>query len=137
MIDLIKPEPKSIRVSENRQVSADDDLMAAEIKNLQWLISAPKFTQIVIGQDGFPATMIVPDPRAFAVHKLWLSNQTDRDTIKKKRDRSQALAVFKLILQYMPEFEIKKNDLHMFPEGIVANTIKVLNNSDLPPGYEA
>ena len=85
-----------------------DDLMAAEIKNLQWLISAPKFAQIVIGQDGFPATMIVPDPRAFAVHKLWLSNQTDRDTIKKKRDRSQALAVFKLILQYMPEFEIKK-----------------------------
>ena len=109
MVDLIKPEPRSVLVSENRQVGVGDDLMAAEIKNLQWLISAPKFTQIVIGQDGFPATMIVPDPRAFAVHKLWLSNQTDRDTIKKKRDRSQALAVFKLILQYMPEFEIKKS----------------------------
>jgi len=137
MVDLIKPEPRSVRVSENRQVGVGDDLMAAEIKNLQWLISAPKFAQIVIGQDGFPATMIVPDPRAFAVHKLWLSNQTDRDTIKKKRDRSQALAVFKLILQYMPEFEIKKEDLRMFPEAIVADTIEALNNSDLPPGYEA
>ena len=137
MVDLIKPEPRSVLVSENRQVGVGDDLMAAEIKNLQWLISAPKFAQIVIGQDGFPATMIVPDPRAFAVHKLWLSNQTDRDTIKKKRDRSQALAVFKLILQYMPEFEIKKEDLRMFPEAIVADTIEALNNSDLPPGYEA
>jgi len=136
MVDLIKPEPKSVLIAERRQVGSDDDLMAAEIKNLQWLISAPKFDQIVIGEDGFPAAMVVPDPRAFAIHKLWLSNQMDRDAVKKKRDRSQALAVCKLILQFMPEFEIKKEDLRMFPESIIADAIKVLNGSKLPPGYE-
>lgn len=136
MVDLIKPEPKSVLIAERRQVGSDDDLMAAEIKNLQWLISAPKFEQIVIGEDGFPAAMVVPDPRAFAIHKLWLSNQMDRDAVKKKRDRSQALAVCKLILQFMPEFAIKKEDLRMFPEAIIADAIKVLNGSKLPPGYE-
>jgi hypothetical protein len=135
MVDLIKPEPKSVLITEGRQVGSGDDLMAAEIRNLQWLISAPKFDQIVIGADGFPADMVVPDPRAFAVHKLWLSNQRGRDAVKKKRDRSQALAVCKLILQYMPEFEIKKEDLRMFPEAIIADAIQVLDGSDLPPGY--
>jgi hypothetical protein len=99
------------------------------------LISEPQFEQIVIGEDGFPAAMVVPDPRAFAVHKLWLSNQRDRDAVKKKRDRSQALAVCKLILQYMPEFEIQKEDLRMFPEATIADAIQLLDGSDLPPGY--
>jgi len=136
MVDLIKPEPKSVLIKESRQVGGTGDLMAAEIKNLQWLVSAPKFEQIVIGEDGFPATMVVPDPRAFAVHKLWVSNQTDRDAVKKKRDQSQALAVCKLILQYMPEFEIRKKDLRMFPKSIIADATRVLDGSDLPPGYE-
>jgi hypothetical protein len=135
MVDLIKPEPKSILIVEDRQVGSGDDLMATEIKNLHWLISAPKFDQVVIGEDGFAAAMVVPDPRAFAVHKLWLSNQRDRDALKKKRDRSQALAVCKLILQYMPEFEIKKEDLRMFPEAIIADAIQSLHTWDFPPGY--
>jgi len=107
MVDLIKPEPRSVLIKEDRQVGGAHDLMAAEIKSLHWLISAPKFHQVVIGEDGFPAAMVVPDPRAFAVHKLWISRQKDRDVIKKKRDRSQALALGKLIFQYLPEFEIK------------------------------
>jgi hypothetical protein len=122
-------------ITESRQVGSGDDLMAAEINNLQWLISAPKFNQIVIGEDGFPAAMVVPDPRAFAVHKLWLSNQLDRDAVKKKRDRSQALAIYKLILQYMPEFKIRKEDLRMFPEAIMADAVQILDGSDMPPGY--
>ncbi len=85
MVDLIKPEPKSVLTAESRQMGGGGDLMAAEIKNLQWLISAPKFDQVVIGEDGFPAVMVVPDPRAFAIHKLWLSSQKDRESVKKKR----------------------------------------------------
>ena len=135
MVDLIKPEPKSLLLNENRQVGNADDLMAAEIKNLQWLVSAPKFDQIVIGEDGFPANMVVPDPRAFAVHKLWVSNQKDREAVKKKRDRSQAWAVCKLILQYMPELEFRKQELRMFPEDIVAEAVRTLDGSDLPPDY--
>ena len=35
----------------------------------------------------------------------------------------------------MPEFEIKKEDLRMFPEAIIADAIRMLNSSELPPGY--
>ena len=135
MVDLIKPDPKSVLIKESRQVGGGDDLMAAEIKNLQWLISAPKFDQIVIGEDGFPALLVAPDPRAFAIHKLWLSKQIDRDAVKKRRDCAQALAVVKLIVQYMPELQFNKKDLRMFPEDIISDAFKLLDGSDLPPGY--
>jgi len=32
-------------------------------------------------------------------------------------------------------FEIKKEDLRMFPEAIIADAIQALHGSDLPPGY--
>jgi hypothetical protein len=37
----------------------------------------------VIAQDGMPAPIVSPDPRAFAIHKMWLSKQDDRDPAKK------------------------------------------------------
>ena len=35
----------------------------------------------------------------------------------------------------MPESEIKKEDLRMFPEAIMTDEVQVLDGSDLPPGY--
>ncbi len=51
---------------------ANGDMEAAEMRNLQWLVSSPKFTQDVSGMT------VTGDhggarPRAFALHKLWLS----------------------------------------------------------------
>lgn len=135
MVDLVKPEPKSIRVKEARQMGDAEDLMAAEIRNLHWLVSSPPFSQPVIGEDGFPANMVVPDPRAFALHKLWLSEQHDREPIKKNRDRAQALAVYKLVAQYFPNLPFASQELKMFPQQIVAEAKSLIDKEALPPGY--
>lgn len=135
MVDLVKPEPKSLLQKENRRMGKADDLTAAEVKNLQWLVSAPKFKQIVVGEDGFPATMVVPDPRAFSIHKLWLSRQSDREPIKKKRDAAQALAMCNIILRYLPDFNFKPEELKMFPKSVVNEATQVFDARELPPGY--
>lgn len=135
MVDLIKPEPNPPVKKEKRQMGLGDDLMAAEIRNLHWLVYAPKFSRVVIGDDGYPATMVVPDPRAFAVHKLWLSQQVDRDPVKKKRDYVQALAVSRIILQYLPGHRFNPEELRMFPKTLVAEAVKAFQESELPPGY--
>jgi hypothetical protein len=135
MVDLVKPEPKSLLRQENRQIGNHDDLVAAETRNLQWLVSAPKFQHMVIGEDGFPATMVAPDPRAFAVHKLWLSQQVDRDPVKKKRDHAQAMVTCKIILQYLPKFRFKPQELRMFPKAVVEEAVNALQNTELPPGF--
>ena len=50
---------------------------------------AKKFHQVAIAQDGFPVPMVAPDPRLFALHKLWLAEQPDCEPVKKGRDRAQ------------------------------------------------
>jgi transposase InsO family protein len=43
-----------------------------------------------IDEDGWPVPIKVPDPRAFALHKAWLSTLTTREPVKKQRDLAQA-----------------------------------------------
>ncbi|WP_201221746.1 GSU2403 family nucleotidyltransferase fold protein [Halochromatium roseum] len=45
----------------------------------------------------------VPDPRAFAFHKAWLSQRMDREPVKKPRDLAQAFAVARLIRDQRPQ----------------------------------
>ncbi len=84
--------------------------------NLHFLTASPKFSQVVIGKDGGPATMVVPDPRAFALNKLWLSRQDDREETRRICDRSQALAVAALVLRYLPQYDFFSTELDMFPQ---------------------
>jgi len=134
MVDLIKSEPKQMLRREPTRMGGPGDLKAAEIKNLHWLISSPKINQVVIGEDGFPAAISVPDPRAFALHKLWLSKQVRREAVKKQRDRDQALAVANLTVKYLPQYKFKANELRMFPKAIFAEAEKDM--SELPAGFE-
>jgi len=125
MVDLIKPLPKKIIQKELDRIGSPGDLKAVEIRNLHWLISSPKVTQIVIGDDGMPAPMIVPDPRAFALHKFWLSNQDDREPVKKQRDRGQAMAVGKLVNEHLPQYRFDASELRMFPLEVVQKAIEL------------
>ena len=100
MVDLIVA-PRSMRDSEPVTFS-EGDLVASEVPGLQWLINAPKLDAVAIDEDGFPAPMRAPDPRAFALHKAWLSQQPERDPVKKPRDLAQARAVAQLVREAMP-----------------------------------
>jgi hypothetical protein len=116
MVDLVQAEPKSIAVNPPGTIGNDNDIHAAPVKNLQWLISSPKVKQTIIGNDGYPANIVVPDPRAFVLHKIWLSSQIDRDAIKKKRDFAQGVAIAKLIMTYLPQYPFNPRDLRLFPK---------------------
>ncbi|MHB9073778.1 MAG: GSU2403 family nucleotidyltransferase fold protein [Desulfobaccales bacterium] len=91
----------------------------AESGDLSALLGAPKFFQVVIGKRGTPATLVVPDPRALALHKLWLSQQEDREPEKRSRDRSQAMALAELILRYLPQYYFFSSQLNLFPPEVV------------------
>ena len=135
MVDLIKSEPKQMLRREPTQMGGPGDLKAAEIKNLHWLISSPKINQVVIGEDGFPAAISVPDPRAFALHKLWLSKQVRREAVKKQRDRDQAIAVANLTVKYLPQYKFKATELRIFPKAIFAEAEKDISELELPSGF--
>ncbi len=86
-----------------------------EAGQLHYLLTAPKFSQVVIGQDGGPVTLTVPDPRAFALNRLWLSQQEDREPAQRALDLGLALAVAALVLRYLPQYDFSESELDMFP----------------------
>ncbi len=104
LVDLIQPFPKDPVTAPKRQRIGNnpDDLTAMEIEGLQWLVNSPKVTAIVLDERGFPCLCSAPDPRSFAMHKLWVSRRQDRDPLKKGRDHAQAILMFELIARFMP-----------------------------------
>lgn len=100
MVDLIIA-PRGMHQAEPITF-ANEDLVAAEVPGLQWLMSVPKISTVVIDEDGMPTPLRAPDPRAFALHKAWLSSQLDREPLKRPRDMSQARAVAATVREYLP-----------------------------------
>ncbi len=88
MVDLTRPV-------EDPYVAMDagtnpEDLVGVGIEGLEWLVNAPKVNGIVIGEDGIPLRCWSVDPRAFALHKVWVSERADRDPVMRARDYAQA-----------------------------------------------
>lgn len=100
MHDLIKP-PSKASLPARSKIGSGRDLVASSIEGLQWLAATPNMTQIAIGEDGFPVRLVVPDPRVFALHKLWLSPQPDRSPLKRKRDFRQGSAIGQIAVHYL------------------------------------
>jgi hypothetical protein len=103
---------------------ADSDLVATEVPGLQWLLNSPKIEVVAIDEDGWPVPIRAPDPRAFALHKAWLSGLPNREPLKKPRDLDQARAVARLVQEQMPQlpFESTLRSLH----GDVRKMLQVL-----------
>jgi hypothetical protein len=121
LVDFIKPLPNPPWKKERETIAegSDNDLVAVGIEGLQWLENAPPFQSVVIDETGMPTNMIAPDPRVFAVHKLWLSERPDRARDKRERDRAQATLVAELVGRYLPHLPPDLNDLRMVPNELL------------------
>ena len=125
MVDLIIA-PRAMH--ENGPVTfGADDLVAAEVPGLQWLVNSPKLDAVAVDEDGLPVPFRVPDPRAFALHKAWLSRQDRREPLKKQRDLAQAREIAQLIREYLPHlsFDEVLTSLH----GDVRSMGKILDTN--------
>ena len=58
------------------------------------------------------------------LHKLWLSRQTDREAVKKQRDRNQAMTIAQLLDRYLPQYQFVISELRMFPKDLVLEAQK-------------
>ncbi len=125
MADLIVPEPKNPLVTAQEQMGDEYDLKASGIGSLRWLVNAAKVEAVVIDKKGYPFRMVVPDPRAFAIHKLWVSEQPNRKADKAKRDREQAITVADLIIERLPQFRFELDELKIFSKEVAEKGLKV------------
>jgi hypothetical protein len=126
--------PPALRIpTKSTCLDAGGPAVPAESGDLTYLLSAPKFSQVVIGQRGTPATMTVPDPRALALHKLWLSQQEGREPAQRHQDRLQAMALAELTLRYLPQYDFFSSQLHLFPPEVARLAQELVEGYEIEP----
>jgi hypothetical protein len=70
----------------------------------EWLLLGRPVDQVVGCRDGSPARILAPDPRWFALHKLWMAAQSKRNPLKRTKDRKQGLALLDAVQHAMPHY---------------------------------
>lgn len=129
IVELIKKTPEPPFKVESQLISSrKDDLKAVEMDGLKWLNNAPAFRKTAIAEDGIPVDLVVPDPRYFALNKLWISQKADRAPIKRPRDYQQAKVIANIAVNYL-NLPFDNAFLQVFPESIRTNITKLIDNT--------
>ncbi|APE27671.1 GSU2403 family nucleotidyltransferase fold protein [Aurantiacibacter gangjinensis] len=72
----------------------------------EWLLLGTPVDQVVPCRDGSAARLVAPDPRWFALHKLWLGRQAKRNPLKRRKDLAQGDAVLDAVAEAMPQYPL-------------------------------
>jgi hypothetical protein len=75
----------------------------------EWLLKGRHVSHVVVGRDLSPARLVVPDPRWFALQKLWLSDQGKRNPLKRGKDHRQGIAILDAVWETMPQYALDVN----------------------------
>jgi hypothetical protein len=125
IVDIIRPELTDETTRPSPRISDDDgELEPSPIEGLQWLVNAPRFGETAIAEDGYPVHIATVDPRAFALHKLWLSHRPDRNPLKRHRDLAQAKAVADVAVRWL-NLDFHHKDLSALPASLLAGLAQI------------
>jgi hypothetical protein len=72
----------------------------------EWLLKGRRIVRVVGVRDGDAARMVVPDPRWFALQKLWMAAKPERDPQKKPKDHKQGIAVLDAVWVAMRHYPL-------------------------------
>ncbi len=115
-VDILRRMGQGSDAEPGRFSALVDDFWVVKARNADWLFSAPKFSEVIVGVNGKMARMNTVDPRAFALFKLWMADQSDREPGKRIRDASQARIVVDLINSHLPQYSFE--DIKGFPSAV-------------------
>ena len=102
-VDILRREVQEQDPHPARLSDAEEDFWVVQARNAEQLVSAPRFSAIVVGASGQMARMNTVHPLAFARFKRWLAVRPDRDPLKVSRDILQADTVEQLVGEYLPQ----------------------------------
>ncbi len=112
-IDLIRRFPPDAEDGSEhplRLTAEEDDLWPVRASMGQKLLSVPRFEQVVIGINGGMARMRTVHPLDFARIKRELSQNKDRNPLKKAKDLAQAEMVEALVREHLPQLAKPSRD---------------------------
>jgi len=95
------------------------DLHPIEIDSLKWHLASPHYSEVVFDHQGMPLRVDTVDPRAFVLHKWYVSRREDRKPAKRHRDGVHARLVAQVVvneLRHLPGTGVIQR---LFPDDVV------------------
>ena len=80
-----------------------------DIPEQEWLLQGTPVVQILPTTDRNAARVMAPDPRWFALHKIFMSTSDRRDPKKKEKDLTQGVEVLNLVSNEMPHYPLDEH----------------------------
>jgi hypothetical protein len=92
--------------SRARNMARTDRPQPIPLPEQEWLLEGRAVDQVLICRDGSPVRIVAPDPRWFALQKLWMSQQPKRNPLKRRKDLKQALLLLDAVAEAMPHYPL-------------------------------
>jgi hypothetical protein len=70
-----------------------DRIRPARLEEAEWLLLGTPIEHVVPAKGDMAAKIVAPDPRMFALQKLWLAEKPSRSALKKPKDQRQGTAL--------------------------------------------
>jgi hypothetical protein len=100
-------------------LGAKDRPRPVPLPEQEWLLLGRPVDQVVGCRDGSPARIVVPDPRWFALHKLWMADQDKRNPLKRPKDRAQGLALLDAVAAAMRHYPLDERFEAAIPDELM------------------
>ncbi len=82
----------------------------------EWLLLGRSVDRVVLCRDGSAARIVAPDPRFFALQKLWMGRQSKRNALKRPKDLKQGTALLSAVRAYMPHYPLDEAFISTLPK---------------------
>lgn len=120
---------------EGAKYTLKEYLKPIAIAGQEWLTALPSVSSIVIDDQGLPLRFAVPDPRLFALHKLWIAQNPKRNALKKQKDIQQGKAIIELVQNKLLHLPFDENFCKHLPTELLAIKKQVVFDTprQMPP----
>lgn len=99
-------------------LARNDHPRPVSLPEQEWLLLGRPVDQVIGCRDGSPARIVAPDPRWFALHKLWMASQTKRNPLKRPKDRMQGMALLDAVAEAMPHYPLDARFIASLPPAL-------------------
>lgn len=83
-----------------------DRPMPIPLPEQEWLLNGRFVDHVVVCRDGRPVRIVAPDPRWFALQKLWMAEQPKRNALKRPKDLRQGTMLLDAVAEAMPQYPL-------------------------------
>jgi hypothetical protein len=105
--------------SREETLNRRERLRPVPLPEQEWLLRGRSVEHVVVTRDLKPARIVAPDPRWFALQKLWMAAKPSRNPQKKPKDRKQGFVLLDAVAEAMPHYPLDEDFVSELPAELV------------------